>query len=189
MCEVIIWSQFFLALATLACCTVFSADAYGSCRNDPMRSLAVIGLDSQPVPAQAEAQPAYAENSTSIVGLWHVIFVSGGQPFDEGYEQWHSDGTEILNDIAPPQPADGAGTICFGVYEKTGPASYKLRHPFWIFDATATLIGKGVYLENVTVDRSGNSYTGSFEFTTYGLNGNVTYTATGTLQAQRITID
>jgi hypothetical protein len=109
--------------------------------------------------------------------------------FDEGYDQWHSDGTEILNDTAPPQPANGAGTICLGVYKKTGPRTYTIKHPFWSFDATGTLVGTGVILEVVTLDRSGNSYTGSFEFITYDLQGNVTSDTTGELKAERITVD
>jgi hypothetical protein len=123
------------------------------------------------------------------VGFWHVLFTSGGQVFDEGYDQWHSDGTEILNDTAPPQPANGAGTICLGVYKKTGPRTYKLKHPFWSFDATGTLVGTGVILEVVTVDRTDNSYTGSFEFITYDLQGNVMSDTTGELKAERITVD
>jgi hypothetical protein len=142
---------------------------------------------------QTQAQEALSrtteDGDASIVGFWHVLFISGGQTFDEGYDQWHNDGTEILNDNAPPQPANGAGTICLGVYKKTGPRTFKLKHPFWSFDATGTLVGTGVILEVVTLDQSGNRYTGSFEFITYDLKGNVTSDTTGELKAERITVD
>jgi hypothetical protein len=58
------------------------------------------------------SQDGKDDENVSIVGLWTVTFNSNGQVFDQGYDQWHSDGTEILNDTAPPQPANGAGTIC-----------------------------------------------------------------------------
>lgn len=129
------------------------------------------------------------EKEASIVGLWHVFFVSGGQPFDEGFDEWHSDGTEILNDTAPPQPANGAGTICLGVYKKTAPATYKLRHPFWSFDANGNLAGSGVILETVVVDEDGDSYHGTFTFDQFNLSGNLIFEATGDLNAKRITVD
>ena len=129
------------------------------------------------------------EDNASIVGLWHTRFLSGGKVFDEGYDVWNSDRTEILNDIAPPQPANGAGTICLGAYKKTGTRSYKLKHPFWIFDANAKLAGTGVIQEQVTVADNGNSYSGSFKYITYDLKGKITDQVSGSLKAERITAD
>jgi hypothetical protein len=178
-----------LTLAIFAAGAVVPTPASAACKNwgIPLAGAAENKKVSELLHAAAPTDSQ--SDDASIVGLWHVLFVSGGQPFDEGYDVWHSDGTEILNDTAPPQPANGAGTICLGVYKKTGLRSYKLRHPFWIFDATATLVGTGVFLENVTLNLTGNSYAGSFEFITYDLNGNLTFDATGELKAERITVD
>src|ERR1700739_4669261 len=33
----------------------------------------------------------------TIVGLWSVQFTAANQVVDFGYQQWHADGTEILN--------------------------------------------------------------------------------------------
>ena len=105
-----------------------------------MSAMAPIGvLGMQP----SEAQANDANGSASIVGFWHVLFTSGGQPFDEGYDVWHSDGTEILNDNAPPAPANGGGNFCMGVYEKTGPGAFKLKHPFWLMDANGNYYAYG----------------------------------------------
>ena len=138
-----------------------------------------------------EPSSAAAANGeeVSITGLWHVLFLSGGQTFDEGFDVWHEDGTEILNDTAPPQPGNGAGTICLGVFKKLGPRTYKLKHPFWSFDANGILAGQGLILEQVTVSRAGHSYSGSFSFITYDLSGNVTGQVTGDIKAERITVD
>src|SRR5262249_29641656 len=118
----------------------------------------------------ASAAPASGHGADpSIVGFWHVFMVSGGQPFDEGYEQWHGDGTEIFNDIAPPQAANGSGAVCLGVYEKSGPGTYKLHHVGWVFDSDANLSGTIVVTETVTMDAGGNSYHGAFDFKLYDL--------------------
>src|SRR5262245_20249003 len=37
-----------------------------------------------------------------IVGLWKVEFVLDGTVFDNGFAQWHSDGTEIMNSSRDP---------------------------------------------------------------------------------------
>jgi hypothetical protein len=65
----------------------------------------------------------------------------------------------------------------------------KLKHPFWSFDANGNLAGTGLILEQVTVAKTGNSYSGSFTFITYDLSGNVTAQVTGDMKAERITAD
>jgi hypothetical protein len=185
-------SRVILTLTILACGVLLSPPTHASCKYTPAPNFPPG--QSKPHAFQTQALPqevlgANEDDDASIVGFWHVLLVSGGQPFDEGFDQWHSDGTEILNDTAPPQPANGAGTICLGVYKKTGPRTYKLKHPFWSFDATGTLVGTGIILETVTVDQSGDHYTGSFEFITYDLKGNVTSDTKGELKAERITVD
>jgi hypothetical protein len=185
-------SRIILTLTILACASVLSAPARATCKFPPTPlpagSWSPHTFQMQ-TPVQ-EALPSTQEDSdASIVGFWHVLFISEGQVFDEGYDQWHSDGLEILNDTAPPQPANGTGTICLGVYKKTGPRTYKSRHPFWSFDATGTLVGTGVILESLIVDQSSKHYSGSFEWITYDLRGNVTSDTKGELKAERITAD
>jgi hypothetical protein len=129
------------------------------------------------------------DSRATIVGLWTVTFNSKGQVFDQGYDQWHSDGTEILNDIAPPEPANGSGAFCLGVYKKTGPRSFRLVHPAFAFDGAGNLAANVLLLENVTVDRNGKSYRGTFSFLEYDLSGNLIFQADGDLVAKRITAD
>jgi len=176
------------ALALLACSALLPATAAAACnRQGQMSRDALAG--QQPGHFQLLAINDDDGDGASIVGLWHVYFVANGQPFDEGFDQWHSDGTEVLNDTAPPQPANGAGTVCLGIYKKTGAGTYKLRHPFWIFDGQGNLAGNGVFLEVVTMNKGGNSYHGTFAFITYDLMGNTTSQIAGDIQAQRITVD
>lgn len=186
-------SKAIVAIAVLACCVGFSTSAKASCGG--FANWQALAL---PTAAQFQSRgpmlPASSarnkeDGNASIVGLWTVTFNSNGQVFDQGFDQWHSDGTEILNDIAPPQPANGAGTICLGVYKETGPRSYKLRHPFWSFDNNGNLAATGFLLENVTLDPKGASYSGTFSFLVYDLSGNLIFEADGDLVAKRMTAD
>ena len=67
----------------------------------------------------------------SIIGMWHVIFtaqtqngepvpVKGGAVIDNAVVVWHSDGTEIMDFARAAQD----GTICLGVWTRTGKYSY-----------------------------------------------------------------
>jgi hypothetical protein len=120
----------------------------------------------------------------SIVGLWKTTFTSGGQVIDQGFDQWNSDGTEILNDEPPPQ----TGNVCLGVYVKAGP-SYKLKHPSWTYDANGNLTGTAIIREQVTVRPDANTYQGTFTIDLYDLNGNHLGQFGGTIAATRIAVD
>jgi hypothetical protein len=98
-------------------------------------------------------------------------------------------GESAIGKNSLPQPANGTGSACLGVYKKVGRRAYSLKHPFWIFDSTGNLAGTGLYLEEIAVDPGGNNYSGRFTFETYDLSGNQTFKATGTVMAQRITLD
>ncbi|HEY3137319.1 MAG TPA: hypothetical protein VGL29_14925 [Blastocatellia bacterium] len=111
-----------------------------------------------------------ASADASIVGLWDVQIIIDGEVVDEGFDQYHSDGTEILNDTPPP----ATGNVCLGVYSKTGKRTIKLKHPSWIYDATnTTVVARATILEDITLDSSGNSFTGTFTFQLRDLTGNV----------------
>jgi hypothetical protein len=123
----------------------------------------------------------------TIVGLWDVKFIFEGQVVDEGFDQYHSDGTEILNDTPPP----ATGNVCLGVYVKTGARTLKLKHPSWIFDPTNTIvIGRATILEQITVDRGGRAFKGTFTIQFRDLAGNeLAPDFSGQLRGDRITPD
>src|SRR5271155_4138116 len=66
-----------------------------------------------------------ADTVEPIVGMWHVTFTAEGNsggppdgtPIDNALIILHSDGTEIMTSMRPPQDGD----ICLGVWEKVGP--------------------------------------------------------------------
>src|SRR5882762_10114420 len=142
---------------------------------------------SAPAPS-AQVAPVGAP----IVGFWHVKFISKGTGFipdgtvvDMGFSQWHSDGTEILNSSRPPATSN----FCLGVWEKTGNHTYKLNHFAPSSDLNGNLIGPANIREDVTLDASGNSYTGKFTIDLFDLNGNTLAHVAGNISATRITVD
>ncbi len=128
----------------------------------------------------------------SIVGFWHVKFVSEGTTgipdgtvIDMGFSQWHSDGTEILNSSRPPATSN----FCLGVWEKTGRSTYKLNHFALSSDLNGNLVGPANIREDLTLDASGNSYSGTFSIDQYDLAGKTLAHIVGSISATRITVD
>jgi hypothetical protein len=147
-------------------------------------------------------------NDARIVGLWKFSFtakgntngIPDGAPIDKGYVQWHDDGTELLNSFRAPT----TGQFCMGVWKQIGPSTYKLNHFAlgWNFDPTAPVTGPGTggatfagttnIRELITLDGSGNSYTGTFTLTSYTPDGSLVVPPTpivGTVKGTRITAD
>jgi hypothetical protein len=188
-----------ISVTLIALSTVLGGSAYADCGSAaaPRQALFLPGLPSvglRTIEARAALPDAGAAldaddvSQASIVGLWDVTFTSGGQLYDEGIDLYTSDGTEIMNDITPPS----GGNICLGVWVKTGHRSYKLKHPFWIFDSNGNLIGRGVLQEQFTLDTKHDSYEGTFTFQFRDLGGNTISSmpdVSGTLTAQRITVE
>jgi len=79
--------------------------------------------------------------------------------------------------------------FCLGVWEKTGNHTYKLNHFALSSDLHGKLIGPANIREEVTLDASGNSYTGKFTIDQFDLNGNTLAHVAGNISATRITID
>lgn len=190
------------AAVTAALLTAAAASANADCGihkssnaaayQSAVKSFARIKAESQ---AAQTRQPRDSSATPSIVGLWHTIFLvdpnggyytAGPNVFDEGFDQWHSDGTETLNDISAPP----TGNVCLGVWAQTGPLTYQLKHPTWIFDpSNTTLIGIGTISEQVTLDPAGNTYTGTSAFDFIDLMGNHQGPETATIMAERIVAD
>lgn len=119
-----------------------------------------------------------------IVGMWHVHLLvastSGipnppppGAEVDAGYQQWHSDGTEMLNSGRPAANTN----FCMGVWEQVGPRTYKLNHfaisytqgpaPDPQSGPTNLRTGPTSIVEEVTVSPDGKSFKGTFTITDY----------------------
>jgi hypothetical protein len=177
-------------------------------------AMAQCGLPNQPIKPSSWS-PQYgaltprlvlaADDLEPIVGMWHVVFaaqtqngetipVTGGVVIDNSVVVWHPDGTEIMNSSRSAQD----GNFCLGVWKQTGDRTYLLNHIAWqgnVYDPTAApdIVGApqggAQIIEEITLSRDGNSYTGTFTLHAYDTSGNVYVWFTGVLSAKRITQD
>lgn len=178
------WNQIVMAAALSFGLALPSASA--KCLRDfrePLAAPAVSAALGTPASLDASASPL--SDPGSIVGLWNVTFSSGGQTVDVGFDAWHRDGTEILNDYTNPIE----GNVCLGVWEQTGPRSYKLKHPSWSFDTSGNLLGIVVIREWVQLSVDGNHYRGAYTYDIYDTANTFIEELTGQVSATRIRPD
>jgi hypothetical protein len=127
-------------------------------------------------------------NEPSIVGFWHFKMLIGGNVIDAGAQQWHGDGTEVM-DSGVRNPL--IGNVCFGVWKQTGQRHYRLNHRGIGFDpAGGSTNGIDSIVFDVTLSRDGNSYSGTFTIYPYSPEGVFMGPAVkGTVTGTRITVD
>jgi hypothetical protein len=141
---------------------------------------------------------ASSATSPSIVGMWSFQLISQGNTthnpsipdgtqLNFGYNQFHSDETEILN-AGARSPAQE--NFCLGVWQKTGRSTYQVNHFALNYNAaTGALIGRILLVETLTLSPGGTAYSGTFAETVFDTMGNKTDHLTGQVAAQRITVD
>jgi hypothetical protein len=123
----------------------------------------------------------------SIVGFWHFTQTQGINVFDAGYEQWHSDGTEIYNSGSR---APDTGNFCMGVWEQVGVRHYKLNHRAigWVPGGSVPAYVAAIE-EDVTLSATGNSFSGTYKVAAYDLTGHLLQViSSGKVTATRITV-
>ncbi|HTV78081.1 MAG TPA: hypothetical protein VMF03_07485 [Steroidobacteraceae bacterium] len=120
----------------------------------------------------------------TIVGTWHVTYSLQGAPFAEAFIQWHSDGTEWENINLPILD----GTLCLGSWNESGKDQFTRNHYGWLYDGAGNLTGYFQETETDLLSKDGSSYSGTFDQTSYDLDGNVIAgsEATGTASADRL---
>ena len=137
---------------------------------------------------------SHTGGGAGIVGFWKVKFISEGNAgigipdgtvLDNGFAQWHSDGTEMMNSSRAPVTQ----SFCMGVWQKTGPSSYQLNHFALSFDTSNNFVGPAQIHEDVTLDKKADQYTGTFKTDQYDPSGNVIVEVVGNITATRITVD
>ena len=135
---------------------------------------------------------SHTGGGAGIVGFWKVKLLSEGNAgipdgtvLDNGFVQWHSDGTEMMNSSRAPTTQ----SFCMGVWQKTGPSSYQLNHFALGWDSSSNFIGPIQLQESVTVNKKSNQYTGTFTIDQFDPMGNPQGHFAGNVAATRITVD
>jgi hypothetical protein len=124
-----------------------------------------------------------------IVGFWYIKLTADGNVpsppdgtvIDWGLQQWHSDGTEILNSGSGPK------RFCLGVWAKGAkPFTYVLNH-FPLDYADGTTLNVINLREEVTLGKDRATMTGTFTFDVYDTGGSLLQHVAGTVAGRRIT--
>ena len=154
---------------TAAACGQYGQTQPGVLRQAPMFP-AVAG--------QAEVDDSHR----GMVGLWYVQYTdSHGNPFYVAFDMWHADGTEWETSFGDPRQ----GNYCLGVWKQVGPRTVKLSHVAWVYNSDGSPAGYFTLAETDTINRKGDSYTGTFDYKQYDPNGNFQYEITGSQAATR----
>jgi len=168
-----------IGLGALAAVAVAAPAAFAGCGDASIQpaTYQMGSNDARLIPASLGAQ--------GIVGLWSFTFVPTAGPGDWGYQQWHSDGTEIMNS-GGHSPA--SANFCLGTWRQSGPNSYHLKHFPLAYDPTSgALVFKIVVTEDVTIDATGNNFSGHQTLQFYDPTGtNLEMTQTGTVTGHRV---
>jgi hypothetical protein len=175
-----------ITLGALLLALLFVPSAKASCGGP-------AGLNSPiklPMLSMAQENSLSPAANDSIVGLWHVIYTANGALFNESLDMWHSDGTEFENVHLAP----ASGNICLGVWKQIAPRTVRLHHIGWLFNPlspTGNATNTFTIDETNTVAPNGATYTGTFTFKVYDLNGNYVANSevNGTIAATRITVN
>jgi len=161
---------------------------------------------SDTVPDAAGLLQTSGDSFVSIIGMWRVTFTSKGNadtlgipdgvPLDDALATWHADGTEIMNSSRAP----ATGNFCTGVWKQIGKSTYRLRHiaMSWKYPDGGVVPepeGPAEIHETVTVDRTGNHFTGFFTIDQYETGEAGTAESgdpvhiTGTLAGERVIVN
>ena len=128
----------------------------------------------------------------SIVGFWKFAWTApdGIHGIDWGFQTWHDDGTELTNS-GNQLPA--TGNFCSGTWSQDPGGAYHLNHwaIAWNLPGTdpSDLAGLINITEVVSVDRSGNSMTGTVALDLYAPDGttHLAHLVDGTVAGSRVT--
>jgi hypothetical protein len=139
---------------------------------------------------------ADGDGGSSVVGMWHAVLRIGtnGPVFDEVFEQFHPDGTELLVSNGLP-PA--LGNVCVGVYRQVGPRTYKLKHMTWnwspdmnaAFGIQGTFAGHFELEMTLRLDERGRQFNGVYSARSFDVEGKhlPEFDVRGVVNASRIT--
>ena len=128
--------------------------------------------------------PPASGKFNSIVGVWQASLTVNGTVLLNTIDTWNGDGTEFLS--ADKDPIEG--NMCQGVWKTVGARGVKLHHMGWTFDTSGNPTGTLVDDTSVTLDKKRMTYTGTFDFKFYDVNGNLVNEVNGDTTATRITV-
>jgi hypothetical protein len=127
----------------------------------------VMSLDAPMFRPEAFTRTSWEASLAPIVGLWHFVYISQGNtaleipdgaPVDGGNTVWYGDGNESTSsEMRDP----ATGSICLGIWKRTGEQSYELNHIGLSWDPVGKKAAGPAFIKQfVNLDKSGDKYTG-----------------------------
>jgi hypothetical protein len=140
--------------------TAFAGEAQATCFSTP-KGPSLSKTTQFAARAAAAAADDQDASDASIVGMWNSEFLLGDGPdlFDQSFQQYHSDGTEMMLSRGLPPVL---GNVCVGVWKQTGARTFKLRHMAWNWDSDGHFISIFVMEVTIRLDRRGQRYSGTW---------------------------
>ena len=139
--------------------------------------------------AAAQTKAVIDSSGLSIVGLWSTTFYVGesSDVWDQAFELWHSDGTELAVDNAVPPIL---GNVCVGVWNQVG-RTIRLKHLTWNWNLDGSKAGTFLLEMTVSVERGGDVFSGTYVSDSFDLAGVKIpeLHAEGVVRGERITVD
>jgi hypothetical protein len=164
----IVFNRLAQSVSIVALVMLSASEASASCFTEGNRLAAARPQFSAHAVAGVSDQRDHS--NASIIGLWKTDFLIGTGPdlFDQAFQQFHSDGTELmLSRGLPPS----LGNVCVGIWQKTGARSYKLKHTAWNWTADGTFAGTFIMEATIRLSRSGDGFTGTWRADSFDTSG------------------
>ncbi len=180
--------KFFKVSLYLILVVGLSTGAFASCGDSLSAMVAAASAtvgQSHPT-EQTPASSAPSTGSPSIVGLWHVEFIVGGNTIQEAYQIWNAGGTEVHNPNVDPR----AGSVCLGVWKyQAVTGTYKLVHRVWNYDTNGNFMGTINLTEKISVGKGGYTHSGTFTLDFYDPTGAFVTEVSGLTRGDRVSVN
>ena len=157
-----------LSSASAACLSGLPGGSPNGSLRVPGVPMAILAADKNSVNDDGRSNDR-DDQEAPIVGLWDVTITQGEKVFLRGFDIFHSDHTEVLNEFDDPR----TGNVCLGVWKHAGQHTFKLKHPAFLWDANGNWIGYRILRETITVDASGNNFSGIWGVDITDTSGNL----------------
>jgi hypothetical protein len=132
-----------------------------------------------------------------ITGLWYFKYFSKGNlslgipdgaQIDGGNTTWYADGNEMTSSA---MRAPDTGSICLGVWKRTGDRTYELNHIGLSWDPVKNAFAGPAFIkQHVVLDKNKDNYSGTFTITQFAPDGKtVDIELKGLIVATRVKVD
>ena len=197
-----------VALLSAAVLAASAIDARAACtaggaKPSPLSAAGKLARPGAPPVLAVAAQGGSTNGGGPIVGQWQVLMTAfpGTNDefvFDFGFQQFHSDGTELMISGGVPPTI---GNVCIGAWERGPGGVIVLRHMTWNWAGNEVPgdLPTGYFLLEVRLrtDSQGTAYAGTWKAASYDLGTGPLGSGgppqpnssfEGTLQAVRVTV-